>query len=200
MAGKKRKSSQPKIERVSKIPLWLKYFLDQDNLTTFFNKTESARAAGYKTDNYASLAQIGCRNYRRCLPKIKKWLDEVGISETQLKSQLYKLLYAKETKFQSIKGTLQEIDPSVRVLVKGTQDKFSQSGDHYTETENLVCIEVGDNKTQLKAVELGFKVQDLFPSERHEHNIRGNVQFVMELPPEDDDGLPDKTEIGGEDG
>jgi hypothetical protein len=200
--GKKRKKTSAKAApaekvKVSKIPLWLKHFLNQDNPDTFFNKGAAAKAAGYKTENYDSLAQIGCHNYKKCLPKIKKWLDEEGLSEVKLKSQLSKLITAKETRLQSIKGDIVEIDPSVKILVKGAQGKYTQQGDHFIEIENIVCVELDDNRTQIKAIDLGLKAQDLYPSEKYEHKFE-NVQLIMELPPDEGDG-PETQKIGDED-
>ena len=90
--------------RVSKLNVWLKHYLNESCSTTFLNKTESARRAGYRTKKEDSLKSIGHQNFTKLRDKISKWLDEVALSENALKLKLRQLMSAKETKFFQTDG------------------------------------------------------------------------------------------------
>lgn len=87
-----------KAKAVNKMDLWLFHFLNESNKTTFLQRTESARAAGYKNDEH-NLRVVGYKNYIKLSDKIEVWLDEQGLSENKLKEKLLNLLNAKETRF-----------------------------------------------------------------------------------------------------
>lgn len=100
MAVKKRKYTKRGIkERPSKLNVWFRYYLDETNYQTFLNKTESSRAAGYKTKNEMSLANIGYQNFKKLEDTIKIWFDDVGLSENALKIKMLQLMDAKKTEF-----------------------------------------------------------------------------------------------------
>lgn len=107
-------------ERVSKLNVWFKHFINENCSTTFLNKTESVRRAGYKTKKENSLKSIGCENFTKLNDKISKWLDETGLSENALKIKLLSLMEAKETKFFAFQG---EIIEQVEVEAIETQRK-----------------------------------------------------------------------------
>ena len=88
-------------ERVSKLNAWLRAYLDESCSTTFLNKTESARRAGYKCKTEDCLRHLGCRNFIKVSDRINQWFDAAGLSENALKIKLLSLLNAKETKFFS---------------------------------------------------------------------------------------------------
>ena len=96
----------PKKPPISKRVLWLSYFLDKDNLETFFNATASARAAGIEAANPQSLWNQASQIKKSWEPEINQWLDEQGLSREHLKKKLIDLLDAKETKFFAHMGTV----------------------------------------------------------------------------------------------
>jgi len=98
--GMKGKESTKK-ERVSKLNVWLKHYLNENCSTTFLNKTESAKAAKYKCNGDDSFRVIGSQNFSKLTDKISKWLDEHGLSENALKIKMLSLMQVKETKFFS---------------------------------------------------------------------------------------------------
>ena len=83
---------------------WLAYFLDETNKRTFMNNTESAKAAGYKSENRPTLWNTGAKNNKKFRGYINNWLDEAGYSEECLKQKLIKLTKAKETKHFAHQG------------------------------------------------------------------------------------------------
>lgn len=96
--------------------LWLRYYLNASNPKTFFNATESAKYAKYNAKN---LSQVGAENYRKLKLRIDKWLNEHGLSETQLKGKLLSLVNAKETKLfanKDEKGELEIIEHQIPAL------------------------------------------------------------------------------------
>jgi len=82
---------------------WLRAFLDEGT-PTFFDKSRSAKAAGYECCSENSFAVMGCANFRKMRGAIEAWLDENGLSETALKSKMVKLIDARETKFFQHEG------------------------------------------------------------------------------------------------
>ena len=95
-------------ERVSKLNLWFKHFINEGCSTTFLNKKESARRAGYKCTTEESYRSVGYQNFIKVADKIEKWLDEYGLSENALKIKLLSLMEAKETKFFAFQGKVIE--------------------------------------------------------------------------------------------
>ena len=97
---------------LTKKDAWLHYFLDKENKKTFFNRTESAIAAGYNGRSRGSYGAMGSMLFKRFKSKINKWLDEGKIiisnryvcSEEALKGKLISLIAAKEKKFFSKDG------------------------------------------------------------------------------------------------
>ncbi len=171
-----------KAPKISKRDLWLKAYLDSSNSLTFLNKTESARAAGYKTSNEDHPRQIGCQNSTILTDKISKWLDETGLSENALKMKLVSLMEAKETKFQTMKG---ELDPDKRaagvsVLSVASQEKYNNAGVPYTETDTLIGIEVENRELQRRTLDMALKVKGSYAPEKHDHNVKGEIKHSHE--------------------
>ena len=107
-------------ERVSKLNVWFKHFIDESCSTTFLNKKESARAAKYQCTTEESYRSVGYQNFIKCADKIEKWLDEYGLSENALKIKLLSLMKAKETKFFAFQG---EVIEQIEVEALETQRK-----------------------------------------------------------------------------
>jgi len=118
--------------RPNKLNVWLYHYLNEKNPNTFFNKSESARAAGYKANNENNLYCVGWQNYKKLQPLIEKWLDENGLSEASLKSKLLELMDAKEKRFFSCAGKITD------------------------------QVEVDALETQRKALEMAMKVKGMF--------------------------------------
>ena len=128
-------------KRVSKLNLWLKHFINESCSTTFLNKTESARRAGYncRTKNADNCFKtIGCQNFTKLNDKIGKWLDENGLSENALKLKLLSLMEAKEVRFFSNFGIV-------------------------TDEREVDAIE-----TQRKTLDMALKVQGMNAPTKHE--------------------------------
>ena len=124
---------------------WLSAYTDQSNPKTFLNATQSAMAVysnrkknQTKEQRYQSHASIGNENLKLLEKEINKWMDEVGLSENYLKKRLLELTKAKKTKFFAEKGVITD------------------------------QVEVDDNSTQLKAVDMGFKYKGLYAAEKHD--------------------------------
>jgi len=125
-------------ERVSKLNVWFRHYLNENCSTTYLNKTNSAKAAGYKCNGDDSFRNVGCQNFTKCSDKIEKWLDENGLSENALKLKLLSLIEAKETKFFAFQGEVKE------------------------------QIEVEAIETQRKALDMAFKVKGMNAPTKHE--------------------------------
>jgi hypothetical protein len=184
MTVKKTSQKQkPKAPKISKRDLWLKYYLDESNPSTFLNKTESARAAGYKASSNDSFRQIGCQNFTLLTEKITKWLDEVGLSEAALKQKLLYLLDARETKFQTLKGLIDDEDlaPGIKTLAKSKQSKSSPDGKFfYDEAESLIGIEVENLELQRRTLDMALKVRGSYAAEKHDHTVKGEIKHTHE--------------------
>ena len=136
-------------KRVSKLNVWLKHFLNEGCSTTFLNKTESARRAGYncRSKNIEEcFRNIGAQNYRKLSDKIGKWLDENGLSENTLKLKLLSLMEAKETKFFH----------TPTVTKKGVARIFVKK------------IQIEALETQRKTLDMALKVKGMNAPTKHE--------------------------------
>jgi len=136
-----------KKERVNKQNVWLRAYLDENCSTTFLNKTESAKRAGYKCKDEASFRDIGYQNSIKLYDKIKKWLDEAGLSENALKIKLLSLMEAKETKFFSAP----------------TKDENGAVDDIFIKEVEVEAIE-----TQRKTLDMAIKVRGMYAAEKRE--------------------------------
>lgn len=166
--------------------LWLFHFLNQDNPVTFLNRTQAAMAA-YNGKSYQGAANIGHINFKKFKPDIEAWLEEEGYSLTSLKMRLVKLMEAKETKLQTVRGRVDEtgLPENTRVIVSGETERISKSGEAITETETLLAVEVDAVETRRRSIDMGLKMRpDGYASEKHDHNVKGNIRFIMELPQE----------------
>lgn len=157
--------------RVSKLNLWFKHFTDEACSTTFLHRTESARAAGYKTEKEESLQQIGWQNFKKLTEKIEKWLDEAGLSENALRLKLLSLMEADETKLITIKGDIEKDDlpPGCQIITTSKQKKLNASGKEYTEINNIIAIDMAAKETQRRTLDMALKVRGMYAPEKHEH-------------------------------
>ncbi len=170
MANKKPKA---KI-RPNKLALWLKHYLNEACSTTFLNKTESAKKAGYNATE-DSLRQIGCQNFTKLNDKIEIWLDEQGLSENALKAKLLSLVEAKETKFFS----------------SPVKNENGIVTDIFVKEIEIEAIEI-----QRRSLDMAMKVKGLYAPERHEVTVKPLITYKDTAKPqiEDNDGIPQLPE------
>ena len=142
----------------SKMDLWLRHYTNEANKLTFLNKTESAKAAGYKCNNVDSFGQIGAQNFRKLSDKISVWFDEIGLSENALKAKLQSLMEVKEKKFFS--APIKDADG----IVVGM----------HIESEEVEAIE-----TQRKSLDMALKVRGMMKP--IEHAVKGSVGMEHSL-------------------
>ena len=168
--------------RISKINIWFKHFTNETCSTTFLNRTESARRAGYKANSEESLRVIGCQNLTKVTDKIEKWLNEAGLSDNALKLKLLGLLETEETKLTTIKGKIEEEDlPSnCQILTTSKQKKLNASGKEYTEINNVVAINMQAIETQRKTLDMAMKIKGMYAPEKYEHTGKdgGPIQTI----------------------
>lgn len=148
---KKKKSPRP-----NKLNAWFRAYFDETNPDTFLNQTGAAKAAGYKAKTENAFACIGHQNYRKLQDRIEKWMDEIGLSENQLKIKLLSLLDAKETRFFQKDGVV-------------------------TETRTVEALEI-----QRRTLDMALKMKGLYAPEKREHSGKGGrpieYQIVTEIP------------------
>lgn len=99
--SRKKGAYQKKIKRL----LWFRFYLDDNNKTTFLNGVESAVAANYGGKR-KTLYEIASRNTRYYKDQIQEWLKSAGWTEESVKHKLLKLTKAKETKFFTHQGKI----------------------------------------------------------------------------------------------
>jgi len=148
----------------------------------------AARAAGYK-DNYKALSVASSKNKKRYAHLIEKWLAEEGLDTNSLKSQLVELIRAKETKTFQLKGTVvnrDQLPEGARIICVAENQRVSQNGIAYEEAETLLALDVEALEVRRRSLDMALKLQEMYPSEKHDHNLKGNVTLIMELTPEDD--------------
>lgn len=141
--------------RVSKINAWLRAFLDENNPSTFLNKTASVKAAKYRCNGEPSCQSIGSSNFRKVKDEIKAWLDENGLSENSLKIKMLSLLEAKETKYFIHEGMV-------------------------TDEREVPAIE-----TQRKTLDMALKVKGMNAPEKYEHTGKDGKDLFPEMSDED---------------
>lgn len=145
----------------TKLDLWLRAYLNDDNPTTFLNKTASAIEAGYNATSQASFRVIGCANFKRKEKEIERWMDDVGMSDNQLKAKLLSLMDARMTKF------------------------FQYQGEVMDEKE----VEALD--IQLKATDMAIKVKGLYAAEKRELTGKDGAPIVVRTAVPEPKMLPD---------
>ncbi len=170
-------------EKISKLNMWFKHFTNDGCSTTFLNRTESARRAGYKTKNEDSLAQIGCQNFRKLNDKIEKWLNEAGLSENALRLKMLSLLEADETKLITIKGEIDEetLPPGTSLLSSSKQKKLNASGEEYTEINNIIAVAMAAKETQRRTLEMAMKVKGMFQKDNEQKKPNVDVKTENKL-------------------
>lgn len=137
-------------EKVSKLNLWFKFYIDECNPTTYLNKTEAAVAAGYNcrgSDPARCFCSIGCQNYKKLSEEVGKWLDDVGLSKESLKLKLLSLMEAKESKFFS--APIKDEDGIVTGM--------------HIESKEVDAIE-----TQRKTLDMSLKMKGMYKPILHE--------------------------------
>lgn len=171
--------------RVSKINCWFKHYTNETCPSTFLNKYQSAVKAGYKGKDKNSFRCIGYQNAIKLHDKISAWLDEAGLSETALKLKVVSLLEVEETKIMAIKGTLKKEDlpDNCKLIASSEQEKLNASGDKYTETNNLIGIDLKANEIQRRTLDMAIKIRGMNAPEKHEHT--GKIETKLKLDPEE---------------
>jgi len=150
-------TQKKKTPKPNKLNAWFRAFIDETNPSTFMNQTGSAKAANYKCSTEASFANVGLQNFRKLEDRIKKWLDEVGLSENELKTKLVKLMDAKETKFFQFQGEV-------------------------TDSREIEALEV-----QRKTLDMAMKVRGMYaPKKRELSGKDGEPLTITTLIPEPD--------------
>jgi len=139
-----KKKPAKKYQSITKLNLWIKFYLDSENKETFLNKAGASRAAGYNCKGGRGFSQIGCQNFNKLQDKIKVWIDDNGLSDNALKIKLLDLLEVTETKFFS------------------TPEK-NYNGD----TVGIIIVErqVPALAIQAKALDMAFKAKGLYVPE-----------------------------------
>jgi len=152
-------------ERVSKLNVWLKHYLNEGCKTTFLNKIESAKAAKYKCTTQDSYRSVGYQNFIKCADKIKVWLDEHGLSENALKIKMLSLMEAKEKKFFSTP----------------MKDKTGCTTGILIEDVEVEAIE-----TQRKTLDMALKVKGMNAPEKHIHGFdTKTLNIILSALPEE---------------
>jgi hypothetical protein len=163
---------------------WLKAYLDQ-GMPTFLNASASAKAAGYRAKTDDSFRAIGYQNRKKFEPTIAKWLDEHGYSETNLKIKLLRLMEAKETVFQKLRGAVPEsrLPDGHRIAATSGTVVTTKDGQVYGDGDTLLEIDVENYAVQVKATDMALKVKGIYEAERDEHS--GAVVTVLQLTDQD---------------
>lgn len=146
----------------SKLNLWFKLYVDDSNKKTYLNKTESARAAGYRCrgkDPENCFRVIGSQNYTKLKDRVSQWYNDVGLSENALKNKILELMSVKEKRFFS--APIKDADGVVT-------DIFIKE------------IEVDAIETQRKTLDLGCKVQDMISPVKHMVTGKGGGKIQVE--------------------
>jgi len=134
----------------TRISLWFYHYTNDACPRTFLSNIEAARAAGYKTKNELSLAQIGYQNSKKLSDKLNDWMDEVGLSDAVLKKKLLSLMEATETKFFQHEGVV-------------------------TDQREVAAIE-----TQRRTLDMALKVKDLYAPKKFEHTGKDQGPISVE--------------------
>jgi len=165
-------------QKVSKLNIWLKHFLNGDCSTTFLNKTESAKKAKYKCSTDDSFRNVGHQNFTKLSAKINTWLEENGLSDNALKIKMLRLLDAKESKFQKVKGavTSKNLDPNVKKVVESGAIEFDKDGEkEFGTRETLIQIDVENLELQRRTLDMAFKMKNLYPKQGIDVDVSGEL-------------------------
>jgi len=162
-----------------KMKMWLFYYLDESCSTTFMNKTQAARKAGYKDIRPNAMSEIGCQNATKLKEEINSWLDEYGLTEERLKLKLISLVEAKETKFLKIKGYIGDDDlpdgakafGTSGLVVKGKDDD-GEDVEKYSAGETIIGIDIEAIETQRKTLDMALKVKGMNAPIVYDHNVK----------------------------
>jgi len=170
---KKKKAARP-----NKLNAWFKAYTDETNPKTFFNKTASAKASGYKAKTENAFACIGYQNYRKLQNRIDLWMDEVGLSDARLKIKLIYLMDAKKTVVVKLKGQLDlnVIHPDAFEIVRTHKMAWSGTGESkkaFDDGDTLIGIIVEDLEVQRRALDMALKMKGLYAPEKREVTGRG---------------------------
>lgn len=187
--------------RVNKLNEWFKAYTNPENPKTYLNKTQSAKAAGYKASSEDSFAQIGCQNFNKLKVKIDAWLDENGLSEEVLKTKLISLFEGQEIKIMTLKGEIdtESLSEIAQIIASGVTQKFTQQGTPYTERETIIGINVENKELQRRALDMGFKVKGTYSPQKREVMGKdgGPIRQEQGLSPEAQALLDDLIGTGG---
>ena len=148
---KKLTANQKQMACVTKLNAWFKHYTNEGCSTTFLQKTESARRAGYRAKNDDCLRMIGCKNFHKVSDKLEKWFDDVGLSENALRIKLLSLVEAKETKFFQHEGRV-------------------------TDQREVEAIE-----TQRRTLDMAIKVRGMYAAEKRELTGKDGKPLVVQV-------------------
>ena len=160
-------NQEPLPKLIGKQALWLKNYLNQDNSETFLNRAQSAKYAKYNANSYAGFCQIGYENYIKLERHISQWIEDYGLSETQLKRKLISLINAKKTVFQKVKGhtNAEDLAPGVIEIAKTNIMAWAGKGEKkekYDNGETILAIPIEDPEVQRKTLDMALKVKGLY--------------------------------------
>lgn len=161
---------------------WLRAYLDEGS-STFLNAAAAAARAGYKPKRRETFKVIGYQNRLKWAAKIDTWLDEQGYSEVQLKTKFFRLLDAKETRFEKVKGAVLQgsLPECCRVLTTSGTIVTAKDGQAYGDGDTLIAIDVVALETQRRTLDMALKMKGLYAPEKVAHRgIATPLQFTEE--------------------
>jgi len=170
-------------EKVSKLNIWFKHFTNEGCSTTFLNRMESARSAGYKDKNEDSLRNIGYQNFIKLSDKIEKWLNDAGLSENALRLKMLSLLEADEAKLITINGEIDEesLPPGTSLVSSSKQIKLNASGKEYTEINNIISVTVANKEIQRRTLDMAMKVKGMYKKDNEQKKTKVDVKTENKL-------------------
>ena len=179
--------------------LWLKAFLNRDNPSTFLNRSESARVAGYNCDNEDSYGQIGAENFKKLGKEIAFWIEDDGLGENQLKGKLISLIDAKQVTFHKVKGKvdLASLPHGAFIVAASSIMGWSGQGEEkepVDEGDTIICLPTAALETQRKSLEMAMKIKGMFAPEKHEvkHSVNPWKDVIETVTKPNTDELPNR--------
>lgn len=139
--------------------LFLRAFLDAGNLETFMRPYSASVAAGCRQDSAKHFMEV-------LAPRVRWFLEQVGLSENALKAKVVELMNARETKVVPMKGYIEEWEtkPNTKILARASQPDKDGVEQHTT----IVGIDMEAKELQRRALDMALKLSQLYPAERRE--------------------------------
>jgi hypothetical protein len=113
-------------ERVSKLNAWLRAYLDESCSTTFLNKTESARRAGYKCKTEDCLRHLGCRNFIKVSDNAKE--TKFFSAPIKDKNGVVTDIFVKEVDVEAIETQRKTLDMAIKIRGMYAAKKYDHTG------------------------------------------------------------------------